>query len=305
MTDARDQPADRPLPAPLAETLQSFLDGLAVERGLSANTVASYRRDLQDHLRFLDSAGVAEPGAVQESHLILYFGRLRREGLAPSTVMRKLSAIRGLYRWLLSREAIAADPTAALPAPRLLRRLPGVLSVEDVARLLAQPNPATSRGRRDRAMLELLYATGLRVSELVGLRRGDLNLDLGLVRCLGKGARERIVPVGRPALDAVRAYLDSRRDASPALFLGNKGRPVTRVAFWRLLRRYARQAGIRAPVSPHTLRHSFATHMLEGGADLRAIQELLGHANIVTTQIYTHVSADRLREVYRAHHPRA
>jgi integrase/recombinase XerD len=154
-------------------------------------------------------------------------------------------------------------------------------------------------------MIELLYATGLRVSELVTLARGDLNSDLGLVRCVGKGSKERIVPVGRPALKAVEAYLSARRDASPHLFLGNKGRPLTRVAFWRIISRYARQAGIRIPISPHTLRHSFATHMLDGGADLRVIQELLGHANIVTTQIYTHVSVDRLREVYRAYHPRA
>ena len=154
-------------------------------------------------------------------------------------------------------------------------------------------------------MLEVLYATGLRVSELVGLNRGDINLELELIRCVGKGSKERIVPVGQPAVEAVRAYLAARRDAHPSLFLGNKGKPVTRVAFWRIVQRYARQAGIRSSISPHTLRHSFATHMLEGGADLRAIQELLGHANIVTTQIYTHVSVDRLREVYRAYHPRA
>jgi integrase/recombinase XerD len=154
-------------------------------------------------------------------------------------------------------------------------------------------------------MLELLYATGLRVSELVGLKRGDLNLELGLVRCIGKGSKERIVPVGRVAIEAVTAYLASRRDAAPALFLGNKGRPLTRVAFWRIVGRYARQAGLRATISPHTFRHSFATHLLDGGADLRAIQELLGHADIATTQIYTHISTDRLREVYRAYHPRA
>ncbi len=296
---------NRRLPASLAEPLQSFLDGLAVERGLAANTIQAYRRDLRQHLRFLDSRGVSDLGAVEESHLILYLGRLRRSGAAPATVMRKLSAVRTFYRNLVREEAIAADPTANLPAVGLLRRLPSILSIEDVARLLAQPDVTTSRGLRDRAMLELLYATGLRASELLGLSRGDINLDLGLVRCIGKGSKERIVPVGRPALEAVRAYLAARRDAAPVLFLGNKGQPLTRVAFWRIVSRYARQAGILTPVSPHTLRHSFATHMLEGGADLRAIQELLGHANIATTQIYTHVSVDRLREVYRAHHPRA
>jgi integrase/recombinase XerD len=219
--------------------------------------------------------------------------------------MRKMSALRTFYRYLMREEAIAADPTSNLPSGRLLRRLPSVLSVEEVGRLLAQPDAGTRRGLRDRAMLELLYATGLRVSELVGLGRGDINLDLGVVRCIGKGSKERIVPVGRPAIEAVRAYLDSRRDAAPPLFMGNKGQPITRVAVWRIVRRYARGAGIRAPISPHALRHSFATHMLEGGADLRSIQELLGHVNIVTTQIYTHVSIDHLREVHRAYHPRA
>jgi len=300
---SRQEPA--PLPASFSHQLQAFLDGLVVERGLSTNTIEAYRRDLRQHLLFLSSQGVGDLPQVEESHLILYLGRLRRGNAAPATVMRKLSAFRAFYRYLVRDEKIPADPTANLPAARLLRRLPSVLSIEEVERLLAQPDARTRRGLRDRAMLELLYATGLRVSELAGLRRGDLNLDLGLVRCLGKGSKERIVPVGRPALEAVRAYLAARRDAAPALFLGNKGRPLTRVALWRIIARSARQAGIRGPVTPHTLRHSFATHMLEGGADLRAIQELLGHANIVTTQIYTHVSVDRLREVYRAYHPRA
>jgi len=295
----------QPLPSSFQEALQAFLDHLAVERGLSLNTVTAYRRDLLHHLSSLASRGLAHPAAVEESHLIVYLGRLRRSGAAPATLMRKLSALRAFYRYLVREETIPADPTLNLPAARLLRRLPSLLSIEEVERLLAQPQPDTLRGLRDRAMLELLYATGLRVSELVGLTRGDLNLDLGLVRCVGKGSKERIVPVGRPALDAVRAYLAARRDLAPPLFLGNKGKALTRTAFWRIISRCARQAGLRAPISPHTLRHSFATHMLEGGADLRAIQELLGHANIVTTQIYTHVSADHLREVYRAHHPRA
>ena len=297
--------AKAPLPARFAAALQAFLDSLAVERGLSPNTIAAYERDLWEHLSFLAARGVRDLGGVEESHLIVYLGRLRRSGSAPATIMRKLSAIRGFYRRLAREERISADPTANLPPAQLRRRLPNVLSVEEVAKLIAQPDTKTERGLRDHAMLELVYAAGLRVSELVGLARGDLNLNLGLVRCVGKGSKERVVPVGRPAVKAVKAYLASRRDAAPALFLGNKGRPLTRVAFWRIVGRYARQAGIRAPVSPHTFRHSFATHMLDGGADLRAIQELLGHASIATTQIYTHVSTDRLREVYRAYHPRA
>lgn len=303
MSTSEGQPAR--LPAAFAQPLQAFLDGMAIERGLSVNTIDAYRRDLTHHLRFLGGQNVEDLSAVEESQLIVYLGRLRRAGAAPATVMRKMSALRTFYRYLMREEAIAADPTSNLPSGRLLRRLPAVLSVEEVGRLLGQPDAGTRRGLRDRAMLELLYATGLRVSELVGLGRGDINLDLGVVRCIGKGSKERIVPVGRPAIEAVRAYLDSRRDAAAPLFVGNKGRPITRVAVWRIVRRHARGAGIRAPISPHALRHSFATHMLEGGADLRSIQELLGHSNIVTTQIYTHVSADHLREVHRAYHPRA
>jgi integrase/recombinase XerD len=293
------------LSAAFREALREFLDGLAVERGLAANTIAAYERDVREHLLFLQERGVGSPNEVEESHLIVFLGGLRRGGAAPSTVMRKLSAVRSFYRHLAREEAIAADPSANLPPAQLRRRLPSVLSVEEVARLIDQPDTSTERGLRDRAMLEMVYAAGLRVSELLSLSRGDVNQDLGLVRCVGKGSKERIVPVGRPALEAVRVYLEARRDAAPALFLGNKGRPLTRVAFWRIVRRFGRQAGIRTPVSPHTFRHSFATHMLDGGADLRAIQELLGHASIATTQIYTHVSTDRLREVYRAYHPRA
>jgi len=293
------------LSAAFRDALREFLDGLAVERGLAANTIAAYERDVREHLLFLQERGVGSPAGVEESHLIVFLGGLRRGGAAPSTVMRKLSAVRSFYRHLAREEAIAADPSANLPPAQLRRRLPSVLSVEEVARLIDQPDTSTERGLRDRAMLEMVYAAGLRVSELLSLSRGDVNQDLGLVRCVGKGSKERIVPVGRPALEAVRVYLEARRDAAPALFLGNKGRPLTRVAFWRIVRRFGRQAGIRTPVSPHTFRHSFATHMLDGGADLRAIQELLGHASIATTQIYTHVSTDRLREVYRAYHPRA
>ncbi|MBN1459664.1 MAG: site-specific tyrosine recombinase XerD [Armatimonadetes bacterium] len=303
MRGQTNSPAE--LEPPFREALEIFLDGLAVERGLSPNTIAAYRRDVHEHLLFVQSHGIESLVAVDESHLILYLGRLRRGATAPATVMRKLSAVRSFYRHLVREEHIQADPTAHLPAARLERRLPSVLTVEEIALLVKQPDTTTERGLRDRAMLELVYAAGLRVSELVGLSRGDINFDLGLVRCVGKGSKERIVPVGRPALEAVQAYLASRKDAAAALFLGNKGQPLSRVSCWRLVQRYARQAGIRTPISPHTFRHSFATHMLDGGADLRSIQELLGHANIATTQIYTHVSTDRLREVYRAYHPRA
>jgi len=315
------------LPPEFAVRLEAFLDSLVVERGLSLNTAAAYRRDLEQHLRSLGGQGVRDLRQVQESHVIVHLARLRRlgaaprraqgftrlrraspersRGAAPATLMRKVSAIRSFYRFLAREEVIPADPTTHLPAPRLVRQLPSVLPIEEVEQLLVQPDLSSPRGLRDRAMLELLYATGLRVSELVGLKRGEVNLEMGLVRCVGKGSKERIVPVGRPALEALGQYLRAREDASPALFLGNRGRPLSRVSCWRMIGRYARQAGIRTAISPHTLRHSFATHMLDGGADLRTIQELLGHASVATTQIYTHVSVDRLREAYAAYHPRA
>jgi integrase/recombinase XerD len=308
MVKTRDKQTE--LPAPFATAVQNYLDSLAVERGLSQHTLAAYGRDLREHFDQLATQGLTQPSQVEESHLIVWLGGLRRPGkdhpaLAPASIMRKLSAVRSFYRWLTREEVIPSDPTANLPAAPIQRKLPEVLPIEEMLRLLAQPDPKTERGLRDRALLELAYAAGLRVSELVGLTRGDLNMDLGLVRCVGKGSKERIVPVGRPALEAVKAYLASRRDAAPALFLGNKGQALNRISCWRIVQRYARQAGIRERISPHTFRHSFATHLLDGGADLRAIQELLGHASIATTQIYTHVTTDRLREVYSAYHPRA
>ncbi len=211
-----------PLPSAFTHALRAFLDSLAVERGLSANTLQAYRRDLLHHLRFLLSRGIGEATGVKESHLIAYLGQLRRSAAAPATVMRKLSALRAFYRHLVREERIPADPTTNLPPARLLRRLPSVLTIAEVKDLLRQPDVNTRRGLRDRAMLELLYAAGLRVSESVGLKRGDLNLELGLVRCVGKGSKERIVPVGAPALAAVRAYLAARRDAAAPLSWGTK-----------------------------------------------------------------------------------
>jgi len=285
--------------------LDEFLDHLALERGLATNTLAAYRRDLEAHLGFLTEIGLRHPREADESHLLRFLGRLRKAGAAPKTVLRKLSAARSFYRYLVREGVIPADPTANMESHRLEARLPGVLSLEEVEAMLSKPDTATARGLRDRALLELLYATGLRVSELTQLERGDVNLKLGFVRCIGKGARERIVPVGRRAIEAIERYLDSRESDSPALFPGRSGGKLTRVACWKIIKRYAALAGVASRVSPHTLRHSFATHLLERGADLRAIQEMLGHADISTTEIYTHVSADHLREVYQSTHPRA
>jgi len=285
--------------------LDAFLDHLALERGLAHNTIAAYRRDLEGHLGFLADIGVSDPRAAGESHLLRYLGRLRRAGAAPATVVRKLSAMRSFYRHLAQEKTIASDPTAGLESHRLEARLPAVLSLDQVEAILSKPDTATPRGLRDRALLELLYACGLRASELVELEVGDLNLKLGFVRCMGKGSKERIIPLGSKAIQALESYLGARKTDSTALFPGRRRGKLTRVACWQIVKRYAARAGVTTPVSPHTLRHSFATHLLERGADLRAIQEMLGHADISTTEIYTHVSSDYLREVYQSTHPRA
>lgn len=284
--------------------IEEFLDHLTVERGLSRNTIAAYEVDLTGHLGFLARLGVKDWAEVNDSHIIQYLSALRRRESASSTVMRRLSCLRCFYRYLVIRGVLGNDPCASVEKMKSSRRLPVALTYEEVQALLAQPDVETVKGLRDRAMLELLYASGLRVSELVGLQRGDLNLDLGLVRCIGKGDKQRLVPVGEAALQAIRAYLVTRCDISSHLFLGRSG-PVPRESFWRDLKAYALKAGITKVISPHTLRHSFATHILERGGDLRAIQEMLGHASIATTQIYTHVSADLLREVFQQAHPRA
>ncbi|HIC96453.1 TPA: site-specific tyrosine recombinase XerD [Candidatus Bipolaricaulota bacterium] len=297
------------LPDALERLYTRFLSYLAAERGLSANTVEAYGRDVERYLMFLRAREVrpekARPEDVRE--LLRQLGKC---GMGPASLARNLSSVRTFHRFLLEDGLAEGDPTELVEAPRRVRRLPYVLSVEEVEALLAQPDVRTPLGMRDRAMLELMYATGMRVSELLTLRLGDLLWEVGVVRVSGKGGRERIVPVGEVALDALRAYL---REARPKLakarsgdmvFLNRRGGGLSRMGFWKVLRGYVRSTGISKPVSPHTLRHSFATHLLEGGADLRAVQEMLGHRDISTTQIYTHLDREYLREVVRTFHPR-
>jgi len=291
---------------------EQFQDYLTFERGLSDRTLAAYARDLTRWARFLDARGIGSPDAVTPGHLRDWIFGLKEARLAPTSIRRAQSAVRTYYAFLLAEGSVTADPTERLESPKLGRRLPDFLSGEEVSALLDAPHPDARLFWRDRAILELLYATGVRVSELAELPLSGLDLDGGFLTVFGKGGKERLVPVGEPALRALVRYL---REVRPNLdraqgrgkdrvFLNARGSPLSRVAIWTLVKESARRAGITRKVSPHTLRHTFATHLLEGGADLAAVQELLGHADIATTQIYTHVDREYLRDVHRRYHPR-
>ena len=295
----------------IAAAISSFLTHVRVEKGLSTNTVSAYRRDLMKFCEFAQKRKLAFEG-VSRDNLVDFLAGLYRQKLESKTVARHLVTLRNFYRFAQMQELIKEDPSVNLESPKIHRALPGYLRLEDVERLLNQPDVKTPIGLRDRAMLEVLYSTGLRVSELIGLRITDLDAQVGCVRCIGKGDKERIVPVGRKALAIVEKYLrDARpkllgkRIGSPALFVNRRGVSLSRVGVWKILSAYGRRAGLRVSLTPHMLRHSFATHLLERGADLRSVQLMLGHADISTTQIYTHVVEERLKQIYKAHHPRA
>jgi len=290
--------------------LDHFLNYLTVERGLSANTLDAYGRDLARYLDFIEKAGVARPDEIAPSLVLRFLGQLKEAGLSARSRARALVSLRMFHKFLLAEKLATVNPTARVEAPRSMQALPHTLSPTEVERLLAAPAGEDVFACRDRAMLELLYATGLRVSELVGLKLEDLQLEVGYLFAFGKGSKRRIVPLGETAIFEVRCYLaDSRpflaRDpASLHLFLNRAGRGLTRQGFWKIIKRRAREAGISKNITPHTLRHSFATHLLENGADLRAVQTMLGHADISTTQIYTHVTRERLRRIHEQFHPR-
>ena len=285
-----------------------YLDHLRVERGLARNTVEAYARDLARFGRHLEEERLPVHG-LRPEEITRFLVRLSREGLSARSQARLLSAVRGLFRFALRERLLTEDPTARVDLPKLSRRLPSVLTEGDVSALLAAPDPATDRGLRDAAMIHVLYATGLRVSELVALRVEDVNFEAGYIVVLGKGGKRRVVPISEVALDLVRCYLEEGRPAHSVttdgpLFLTSRRRPMTRQGFWKLLRSYALKAGLRERITPHVLRHSFATHLLENGAHLRAVQAMLGHADIATTQIYTHVTREHLIRMHRQHHPR-
>jgi len=290
--------------------LQRFTDYIALEQGLSLRTQEAYGRDLDRFAEYADVKGVAAPLDITARTLREYVYHLKDLGLSPASIRRNVSALRTYFKFLTGDGVVVRDPSERLETPKRWRELPDVLTVDEVQRLIAAPTLDDNMVFRDRALLELAYGAGLRVSEWIALGVRDLLLEEGLVRVFGKGSKERLVPIGRSAIGAAAVYLRELRprlekgEGKGVLFLNARGRPLTRMGAWKILRGYVERAGITKHVSPHTLRHSFATHLLEGGADLRAVQEMLGHVDIATTQIYTHVDREYLRQVHRSYHPR-
>ncbi len=289
----------------------NFLDYAFLDKGLSRNTIAAYKNDIYRYLNFLDQHAGNDINKVQEKDVKVYIHSLHEIGMAPTSLARNITTIRLFHRYLFGENIVHSDITVNIELPKTGRKLPMVLEIHEVEKLLEQPDLTDKKGLRDRAMLEFLYATGVRVSELVNLNQSDINTKEGFVKVLGKGAKERLVPVGKVALSFIHKYKQSVREELAArgksgdlLFLNMRGTGISRTSVWKILKKYIDQAGILKNVSPHTLRHSFATHLLEGGADLRSVQEMLGHSDISTTQIYVHLDREYLKEVIQTFHPR-
>jgi integrase/recombinase XerD len=297
----------------IEDHIKDFMHFLIVEKGLAENTIVSYKRDLKSYAHFLNqSEHINDLNEVKRGHIIQFLGHLKDQGKSAKTLARHTASIRSFHQFLIREKIAEHDPSVHIESPQLERSLPKVLSMEEVGKLLDSPKLNNHFGYRDKAMLELLYATGMRVSELIGLNTGDIHLTMGFVRCIGKGNKERIIPIGNTAIDILQTYLEKARykflsgkQRDDSLFLNHHGKRLTRQGFWKILKKLVKEAGIEKELTPHTLRHSFATHLLENGADLRAVQEMLGHSDISTTQIYTHVTKTRLKEVYSKFHPRA
>jgi integrase/recombinase XerD len=291
--------------------LKDFIYFLSVEKGLAENTLESYQRDLKKYLQFLSRQGVTDFSETSKKIILEYLAEQKQKGLAVSTLTRNLASIRSFYQFLLQEQIIQENPAGELESPKAEKKLPTVLSFKDIELLLDQPQPKKSIGMRDKAMLELLYATGIRVSELVSLNLDNVNLKMAFLKCEGKGNKERIVPLGSVAIKSIHEYLQNGRfkllkqKDEKALFVNQHGKRLTRQGFWKILKKYALRTGINTEITPHTLRHSFATHLLENGADLRSVQEMLGHADISTTQIYTQITRKKIKEIYNQTHPRA
>lgn len=286
-----------------------YLNYLKVEKHLADNTLQAYGRDLRFFSEYLHEMGPKDLKKVSEEDILRFIASLRKRGVKSRSIARVLTSVRMLFRFLIREHLMDDDPSGKIEFPKIGSRLPRTMNMVQVDSLLSQPMVGTAIGLRDYAMLQLMYATGMRVSELVGVKINSLNLDGGYLRVFGKGSKERIIPIGSEAIRALQKYIDSVRDKngdlSEHLFVGNKGAGLTRQAFWNRIKGYAKKAGIKINISPHMLRHSFATHLLEGGADLRSVQTMLGHADVMTTQIYTHVSAKHLRDLYKKFHPRS
>jgi integrase/recombinase XerD len=292
--------------------LESFMLYLSRDKGLSRNTLESYGRDISQFLEFARERGAESPQDIKKSHITLYLGGLRQAGRAAATVNRNTASIRSFFHYMLKERVIGLDPSTDMESMKPDKKPPMVLSVQEVEKLLASPDGKSPQGMRDKTMLELLYATGIRVSELISLNVEDVHTGMKYARCSGASGKERVVPIGNIAAECAALYVADSRDKllrkgeqEPALFLNSLGGRLTRQGFWKIIKKYAREAGIGEDITPHTLRHSFAAHLLEGGADLRSVQQMLGHADISTTQIYNGIARRNMKEVYESHHPRA
>ncbi len=294
----------------MRELIDTFLSYLSVERGLSRNTIVSYQKDLGFYLDFLEAHAFGSLAKVSRNDISDFMFFQKEKGLAANSIARSLAAIKSFHRFLVRERILKTDPTNLVDSPKLWQKIPETLSLNEIESLLAQPNIRDRQGIRDKAILEILYATGMRVSEIADLKVDNVNLEVGFVRCIGKGNKERVIPLGKKASASLRRYLGSSRSRllnkkeSEFLFISRLGKRITRQSLWKIIKRYAKAARIKKPIRPHILRHSFATHLLERGADLRSVQEMLGHANISTTQIYTHINKDRLKAIHKAFHPR-
>ncbi|MDD4898993.1 MAG: site-specific tyrosine recombinase XerD [Candidatus Omnitrophica bacterium] len=294
----------------MKEFINTFLDYLSVERGLANNTISSYRQDLNAYFDYITGKSINALSQTNRNNVTDFMLFQKNKGIGANSIARRLAAIKSFYRFCVRERILNTDPTSLVETPKLWKRIPESLSVGEVEMLLNQPDSRHIQGLRDKAILETLYASGMRVSEAVNLRQDNVNLEIGFLRCIGKGNKERVIPLGKKAIASIKRYLEASRPkllgkkTSEFLFLNRMGGKISRQSFWKLIKKYARSAGIKKAIKPHLLRHSFATHLLERGADLRSVQEMLGHANISTTQIYTHVNKERLKAIHRMYHPR-
>jgi len=294
----------------MQELITAFLNYISVERGLAKNTILSYKEDLGFYAKYLNGHNIESISRSSRDDIMDFMLAQKERGLSANSISRRLAAIKAFYRFLVRERILKNDPTSLMEAPKLWKKIPETLSLNEVERLIAQPDIRNKTGIRDKAILEVMYATGMRASEVANLRLDNVNLDIGFVRCIGKGDKERIIPLGRKAKAAIESYLAKSRPSfakkkeADVLFLSRLGKRISRQSLWKIIKKYARLAGIKKEMWPHILRHSFATHLLEHGADLRSVQEMLGHSDISTTQIYTHVNKDRLKSIHRMFHPR-